>query len=263
VNAKLDFLRLATRDTVELTYLTSHLMEVMGGTFKHSGWLQYKGWTNDGVFLGHGEQDKKLHGVVNISGFKSDEHYSALLDWETFYCTRMDVQVTIRQPDIVNLAEVYARIKHFTKASLIQSDENDTLYLGARTSEIFTRLYEKILDTKYLRLEFEIKGGRARAAWRALRAGSNQNEIFNYYLSRSALPVDICRLYEVAGDGETAHAMREEIKQDDENTLKWLQSIDGAFMKALGNQNIGENVQMILAGWVAYAGLLDRTAEES
>jgi hypothetical protein len=262
MNAKLDFLRLATWDSAELSFLTSHLMEEMNGTFEHAKWLQYKGWANDGVFLGHGEQDNSLHGVVNISGFKSDEHYVNLLEWETFYCTRMDIQVTIRQPSDVILPEVYERIREHTKASLIQSDENDTLYLGARTSEIFTRLYEKILDTKYLRLEFEIKGRRARAAWRALRAGSSPNEIFNYYCGKSHLPVDIIRLFELAGDGETEHAMREEIRKDDENTLKWLQSIDGAFMKALSNHNIGDQVQMILDGWLAYAGNLDRLAEE-
>jgi hypothetical protein len=262
MQSKLDFLRLATWDTAELAFLTSHLMQTMDGGFEHAKWLQYKGWKKDGIFIGHGEQKGKLHGIVNISGYKSDTHYANLLDCETFYCTRLDVQITIPQPHDVLLPEIYERIRDFTKASLIQSDENDTLYLGARTSEIFTRLYEKVLDKKYLRLEFEIKGGRSRSAWRALRNGATTDEIFSYYLQKSALPVDIIRLFEFSGDGETEHAMREEIRKDDENTLKWLQSIDGAVMKALSNHTIGEQVEIILAGWCAYAGNLDRMNEE-
>jgi hypothetical protein len=260
--AKLDFLRLATWDTAELAFLTSHLLELMQGTFSHAKWLQYRGWKNDVVFIGHGEQKNRLHGVVNMSGYSSDDHYHALIEWDTFYCSRIDVQVTVRQPNEVILPEVYERIREFTKTSLIQSELNDTLYVGSRSSDIFTRLYEKVLDTKYLRLEFEIKGKRARSAWRALQAGSSPSEIFNYYASKSHLPVDILRLFELADDGITSHAMREEIKADDEKTLAWLQSIDGAFMKALSNHNIGDQVQMILDGWCAYAGNLDRLNEE-
>jgi hypothetical protein len=262
MKAKLDFLRLATWDTAELAFLTSHLMQAMDTKWEHAKWLQYKGWKNGTVFIGHGEQKNRLHGVVNVSGFGSDLFYVNVLEWETFYCTRLDVQVTIRQPNEVVLPEVYERIRDFTKASLIQSEQNDTLYVGSRSSDIFTRLYEKVLDTKYLRLEFEIKGRRARSAWRALQAGSNPSEIFNYYTSKSHLPVDILRLFELADDGITSHAMREEIKADDEKTLKWLQSIDGAFMKALSNHSIGMQVKIILDGWCAFAGNLDRLSEE-
>jgi hypothetical protein len=88
------------------------------------------------------------------------------------------------------------------------------------------------------------------------------NEIYNHYCSKSALPVDIIRLFEMSGDGETQHAMRMEIEKDDQNTLKWLQSIDMAMMRALNNHNIGEEVNHILNGWAAYAGNLDRIREE-
>jgi hypothetical protein len=260
--AKIDFLRLATWDTAELAFLTSYLMKSLEGGFEHSKWLQYKGWKKDSIFIGHGEQKNRLHGVVNISGYKSDDYFVNFLEWETFYCTRLDVQVTIRQPNDVILPEVYERIREFTKASLIQSDLNDTLYVGSRNSDIFTRLYEKVLDTKYLRLEFEIKGKRARSAWRALQNGSTASEIFNYYASKSALPVDILRLFELADDKITDKAMNEEILKDDQKTLAWLQSIDSAFMKALSNHNIGDQVKIILDGWLAYAGNLDRMNEE-
>lgn len=261
MKSKLDFLRLATWDFSEHAFLTSYLLELMEGSYEQSKWLQYKGWKNKALFVGLGEQNGERHGIVNMSGYNADDHYHCLVDWPTYYCTRMDVQITVKQPESVHLDEVYARVKDHTKASLIQSDENDTLYLGARESAIFTRLYEKILDTKYLRLEFEIKGGRARAAWRAIRAGATIDNVFSHYLKSVKLPSDIKDLYRLAEDGETDYAMTAEILKDDQKTLKWLQSIDGAFMKALGNHNIGEEVHSILAGWVAYAGNLDMMRE--
>lgn len=261
MESKLDFLRLATWETPEHNFLTSHLLQNIEGQWEQSKWLQYKGWKNKTIFVGLGEQNGERHGIVNVSGYFSDTAYVNLLEWPTYYCTRMDVQITVKQPECVHLDEVYARVKNHTKASLIQSDENDTLYLGARESAIFTRLYEKILDTKYLRLEFELKGGRARAAWRAIRAGATSDNVFSHYLKSVKLPSDIKNLFDLAEDGETDYAMTAEILKDDQKTLAWLQSIDGAFMKALGNHNIGEEVHHILQGWVSYAGNLDMMRE--
>lgn len=237
--------------------MQAFLLQNIDGKWEQSRWLQYKGWKNKSVFVGQGEQNGERHCVVNVSGYMADETYEKVIKCEVYYCTRMDVQITIRQPECVHLDEVYARVKNHTKASLIQSDENDTLYLGARESAIFTRLYEKSLGTKYLRLEFEIKGGRARAAWRAIRAGATSDNVFSHYLKSVKLPSDIKELFQLAEDGETDYAMTAEILKDDQKTLKWLQSIDGAFMKALANHNIGEEVQVILQGWVAYAENLD------
>ena len=259
--AKLDFLRLATWDIPAMAYSTSYLMELMPGGWEQSKWLQYHGWKNEVLFTGTGEQNKKRHSIINMSGYRADDHYNALLELDAHYCTRLDVQVTIRQPENVHLDEVYARIKNHVKSSLIQSDENDTLYIGARASDIFTRLYEKILDAKYLRLEFEIKGKRSRAAWRALQAGSSADEIFAYYLKRVKLPSDIKELYKLAEDGETEHAMNMEIEKDDQKTLEWLQSIDGAMRKALANHNIGENVKILVDGWAGFASNLDSMKE--
>ena len=261
MKSKLDFLRLATWDYTAHTFLTAHLLKCFDETWERSKWLQYKGWKSKTVFVGVGEQKGDRHGIVNISGHAADSVYVNLLEWPSHYCTRIDLQITVRQPEIVHLDEVYARVKNHTKASLIQSDENDTLYIGARESAIFTRLYEKILDTKYLRLEFEIKAGRARAAWRAICSGATTDNIFTHYLKGVKLPSDIKELFELAEDGETDYAMTAEILKDDLKTLKWLQSIDGAFMKALGNHNIGEEVHSILVGWSAYAGNLDMMRE--
>lgn len=261
-NSALDYLRLGTWDMAEYPLLVSSLMQLMPGKWEQSKWLQYHGWKNDVLFIGVGEQKKQRHGIVNISGPKSNDHYNYFLEWESLYCTRIDLQITVRQPENVHLDEVYARIKNHVKSSLIQSEQNDTLYVGARTSAIFTRLYEKILDTKYLRLEYEVKGLRARGCWDAMKSGEGVGPIFMYYLKKSKLPLDIKDLFRLSGVGSTACAMLAEIQKDDAKTLKWLQSIDGAIMRALNNHNIGSDVSVIVESWGNYSANLDRFNEE-
>ena len=97
-----------------------------------------------------------------------------------WYATRVDVQITIPQPKI-SLEKIHKSLGK-KKTTLISSEANQTLYVGARTSDVFTRLYEKPLDKMYLRLEFEIKGGSARAVWESIRGGTTIGQIFNYYL---------------------------------------------------------------------------------
>jgi len=255
--AKLDFLRLATWNVAEYTHTISEMMLRDPGGWEPAKWLQYKGKRKGSIFFGMGEQKEKRHCVINISGFESDNFVKGWQLSNGWYATRIDIQVTIARPMGIFLDEVYARLKAHVKTSIIRSDENDTLYVGVRTSDIFTRLYEKPLDIMYLRLEFELKGSRSRAAWRAINTGANISEVFIFYLDRSKLPDDVKGLYIMPDVDATEHAMNEEIKKDDLNTLKWLMTIDGAVMKALSNHAIGERVGMIVQSWANYYAHLD------
>jgi len=261
MTAKLDFLRLATWNVAEYTHTISEMMLRDPGGWEPAKWLQYKGKRKGSIFFGMGEQKGARHCVINISGFESDEFVKGWQLSDGWYATRLDVQVTIAEPIYVNLPEIYARINQHVKSSLIQSDLNDTLYVGVRTSDIFTRLYEKPLDIMYLRLEFELKGSRSRAAWRAINTGAEIAEVFKFYLDRSKLPDDIRGLYVMSGVDATERAMNEEIKKDDLNTLKWLMSIDAAVMKALNNHAIGGRVSQIVESWANYSANLDIIAE--
>ena len=50
--------------------------------------------------------------------------------------------------------------------SIILNPETSTVYLGNRSSDLFMRLYEKLINEKmYLRLEFELKGAYSRNWW--------------------------------------------------------------------------------------------------
>lgn len=258
----LDYLRLATWDITEHTNLLAELLQNSGGKWEHSKWLQYHGWKRETFFLGTGFQKKHRHSIINISGYQADRNYTNLATLESYYATRVDLQITIPQPDNVSLPEVYEWLQiDGVKASIIQSELNDTLYVGARTSDVFIRLYQKPLDQMYLRLEFEFKGRVARGIWNALGAKSTVDEVFQHYLAKCKLPDCVKSHYYDVQDGETAFAIRQEIAKTDRQKLDWLQSIDASVRQALYNHNIGDEVQRLVMSWANEAANVDRIRE--
>ena len=260
--AALDYLRLATWDINEHVFLLSDILSSSPGEWEPGKWLQYHGWKRDSVFIGTGEQRGKRHSVINISGYQSEHNFKNFLKFETYYATRIDLQITIPKPSGIELAETYKGLqKQLIKSSLIQSEENDTLYVGARSSSVFTRLYEKPLDEMYLRLEFEFKGKVARGIWLALQADNTVDEIYQHYLQRSKLPLYITKHFYSAIDGATQFAMRKEIEKSEAKKLAWLQSCDESIRQAMYNHNIGEAARELVMSWGNEAALVDISNE--
>jgi len=260
--AALDYLRLATWDITEHTNLLSELLSVPVCDWKSSKWLQYHGWIRETFFLGTGYQKGRRHSVVNISGFMADRNWYKLSGIKAYYCTRIDIQITIPREDEIILPDIYTKlIKQGIKTSIIQSEINDTLYVGARTSDVFIRLYEKPLDTMHLRLEFEFKGKVAKAIWVALQGKSTPDEVFQHYLGKCKLPDYVKRHFYDVQDGETAFAIRKEIAKTDKAKLEWLQSCDASVRQALYNHNIGSEVQTLVMSWGLEAANVDRILE--
>lgn len=254
--ANLDYLRLAS---FEFNYakLLAELMFWYPGGWKPSRWLQYKGWRKESYFVGVGVQDGKRHMVISSSGTESNRLAHFMDGHLSFYCTRLDVQRTIERPKHVNLR----RIRKGTQTentTLIQSKENDTLYIGSRASDCFTRLYEKPLDTMYLRLEFELKGKRARSAWGALVHGKTPTTIFNHYLLRSKLPQTVKDWYSEPGDEKEEELETEIILKSAKKKLKWLRSLDDCIEKAMASHEIGEEVRTLVLSWAIVANELDK-----
>jgi hypothetical protein len=256
--AALDYLRLATWDTSEHVFLMSDVLKDGNGQWEHSKWLQYHGWKREQFFLGTGYQKKRRHSVVNISGYMADRNYIGLKSYDSYYATRIDVQVTIPKPAGVDLNAIYNLLQtRKVKSSCIQSESNDTLYIGARTSDVFIRLYEKPLDKMYLRFEFEFKGWVARGIWKALQAETTVDEIFQHYLAKCKIPDRIKKFYFEVQDGETAFAIRQEIAKTDRQKLEWLQSIDASVRQSLYNHNIGVEVASLVRAWAWEASNVD------
>ncbi|GAH01447.1 unnamed protein product, partial [marine sediment metagenome] len=190
MNTQLDYLRIASWTVGSYSHILARIMLAWPEDWEQSGWLQYKGWKKEAFFIGHGTQQGKAHTIINVSGNLSQKLLPTLRALENWYATRIDLQITIDAcvmgDDSLSMLRDDCATKNTT---LIESIENDTLYLGSRSSEVFLRLYEKILENKkYLRLEFELKGQRARTCWAAITKGESLDRVFKYYNKRSKLP---------------------------------------------------------------------------
>ncbi len=221
--ASLDYLRLASYDFFYSRVIAKFMRE-WPGKLKPGRWLQYKGWKTESLFVGIGQQEGKQHLIISCSGPPANDLAIFVHNWKGLYCTRLDVQRTIEKPKHSSLR----RIRKATKTdncTLIESKENDTLYVGSRTSDLFTRLYEKPLDEMYLRLEFELKGVRARSAWQAMDHGKTASEVFSHYLGKSKLPETVKVWFREPGDN-TEQELENLVKlHSAKKKLKWLRSL--------------------------------------
>lgn len=257
MTSSLDYIRLATWDDLGYTNLVARLMSSWPADWKQAKWLQYKGWRKDTVFIGQGMQQGRLHCIFQASGTTSQMMLQSLKTLGDWYCTRLDLQITVDAPLNLFLADV--RDSCETKnTTLIESPENHTLYIGSRGSALYTRLYEKVLDRKYLRLEFELKAERSRSCWQAICKGESLDKIFNYYTPKTGLPESIIELFATSENDVTQHVMRQAISADNQKTLKWLLSLDAAVMKALANHDIADTARELVRGWAYHAHYLDR-----
>jgi hypothetical protein len=259
VVAQLDWLRLSCWDWQLYPELLAALMPKVAGRWELGQWLQYKGQKSGGYFVGQAEQNGKRHVVANASGPNALSLYHAstpFADKHGIYCTRLDIQRTIPRPQYGSLRGVRDAMTK-TNTTLIESRDNDTLYVGSRESAIFTRLYEKNLDARYLRLEFELKADRSKAAYRALLAGEPLDAIYFHYLEKSHFPDEVKQWFSGAGDYASEAVLRAETERQDQNTLNWLYGLNNAVRQAAANHSIGANVRSLIAEWHKYALHLD------
>lgn len=261
MNTQTDYLRIASWSDRAYSNIVARVMLAWPDDWKQSKWLQYRGWKKESFFIGHGRQQGKSHTVINVSGSLSQKMLPTLRELDEWYCTRIDLQITIDACVMGDDRLAMVRDDCDTKnTTLIESIENDTLYLGSRSSDVFVRLYEKILeDKKYLRLEFELKGQRARACWLAIVQGESIDKVFKYYNKRSKLPGNVKEWFDAYGVAATQEAMNNEILHASRMKLKWLQSLDTAVMKYMNNHDIGDDVKELIRSWAKHADYLDRT----
>lgn len=257
MTAHLDFIRLGSWSYSSYPHTLSNILEAWPGGWTQGKWLQYVGWRKTGFFIGHGEQNGRRHHVISVSGHLSQRMQAGLAKQSKWYGTRIDLQVTILKPEKLSLPKIQKRMGKKT-ATLISSETNDTLYLGSRTSELFTRLYEKPLDQMYLRLEFELKSTRARACWDAIKAGESVSSIFKYYLIKSKLPDNVKKLFDDARDESTQLAMDAEIAADSAKILAWIRSLDSCMIRHMNNHDIGNEVREVVRSWAYHSATVDK-----
>lgn len=146
---------------------------VIGEDWEPEKRLQYNGIGSGSLFLGDALQRGKSHYMFVASGESADQAYSTWsrnfgpYDWNV---TRIDLQVTVPLPAKFDSRALYDDIVAWDgpgrprKAAIVQSGDGlDTVYIGSRTSDRFTRIYIKPLDSglRALRFEVEYKGDHA------------------------------------------------------------------------------------------------------
>lgn len=246
-----DYLRLATFDHQAYLKILPGLRQ-QGSGWKGAKWLQYSGQrSEEGFFYGLGEQSGRGHFIIQASGAMSHKLYIWLrrvlaAEMLPFYCTRIDLQATKSRPEGFDHLASYKRIRG--KKSVILGDDGHTLYIGARTSDTFWRIYDKTAE--YLRVEIEIKGKQAKRSWQALLAGEEIDGVWNRFLLRSRVPKMLVDAYR--GTGEAVELEDLEIVEDLEGKLAWLAQLDGLAWKLANDHDVGERARGIFKRWSEY-----------
>jgi hypothetical protein len=254
----IDYLRLATFDYQQWLALLPKL-RMMGSGWKGAKWLQYTGQrSKEGYFYGIGEQSKRPHVVLQASGAAAHQLFQRLLPiiegggLSTFYCTRIDLQATKQRPEAYKHLAAYKRLRG--KKSVILGDDGSTLYIGARTSDTFWRIYDKTAEL--LRVEIELKGKQAKRTWASILQGFELGGIWNTYLLRSKVPAMLTEIYR--WDGERVDLAELEPVVDLESKLEWLATLDSLVFKLTNDHDVGERARMLVKRWSEYGQNLDR-----
>lgn len=254
--AYIDYLRLASWDDQEALFLSADLRKSIP-KWRSGFWLQYKGYYGDNSFYGIGEQDKKRHYVWRSAGSSSSVLYDLANDesreHDSIYCTRLDVQVTIKLPPQYNPFDVYEIHKGCggrCGVTIIDSPTGSTIYFGSRTSDKFARLYEKhYADSKYLRLEFEFKGKLARAIYKTLvSTAAGPTAVFQNYLPSFGLSENIISWFHCGNDAEPLRIMIENY-EDMKKKMAWLSSLSNTVIQMGNDHETGDFVRRLLDDW--------------
>jgi hypothetical protein len=248
--AYLDYLRIGCWDD-PTAFLMMAEIRSLGTNWRKSKWLQYDGWRTGGIFYGTGEQQGKRHYIFDVSGPTSIDLFHIAKDHSKCYATRIDVQVTIERPIDYDPHSTYELQKTISKrqSSLILSDSGSTIYFGNRTGDTFARLYEKYLDNQqFLRLEFEIKGIKARSIMMQMSQGLKANDVFMRYVKTIKMP-DYIREWFTAPESGVIFWELEKIHSADKQ-LEWLSSLGNTVVRMGNDHYQGNAVKTILESWL-------------
>lgn len=232
---KIDYLRLATWDFSTYAYMAGMINDQVMTRPGH--WLQYHGRRADdgGIFHGQGRQNGKPHHIAHMSGERSDEWAKYFLgaSWtDEVYCTRLDLQVTIKEPVEHSGVELYNKVHRKVK-SIVMSPGVTTVYIGARSSQLFIRIYEKVLDERFLRCEFELKQDYARNAWQSLvEEKATRADLFNSCLKKASLPMKYEEWFKLNSD-RTDALSAQQLEKDLQAQLTYLKNTEIALSRLL------------------------------
>jgi len=245
-----DWLTLASYNFTGYTTAAAYFRKQDTRKWKPKKWLQYEGFQCGEVFYGKGIQFEgpkqnrieKEHYIIKISGNVAGQWLPDILkqEWAAmFYATRIDLEKTRLAPKKWwKPRELFDWLtSNGVKASHIES-ESHTVYIGARESGRFCRLYEKDMGGDYLRLEIELKKDHSKNAWRFLLDGKTIESIYYSHLLR-------LRLFDAAvsdfapDEKDVLDISLKNEETDMESRLKWVQTLIPTFNRMLNDHTIG------------------------
>lgn len=233
--------------------------------------MQYRGIEADGLFFGEATQDGNWHGLFQASGMAAEMVWPNVNAWPV-KCTRLDLQITCRVPGGYSAYHASNAIREWDgpgrprKVTLIQSGDGlDTVYVGSRSSDRFTRLYVKLdaAGGRWLRFEMEYKGTVAQQAFEKLREDPNPQEAMENALRGEieaipSMPAILGEHFKTfLGDGE-AERPKGEYKASKGHTLNWLyRQVQPAILRAMRDHDEGPAVRSLVRQWAVQADYVD------
>lgn len=227
--------------------------------------MQYGGINYDGVFFGIGEQRGKPHYMVQASGEAADRVLSTL-PVEAMNCTRIDLQLTVEKPPnydaraIVDLLREADWTGRRRQVNLIESDDGyDTIYIGNRQSDRFTRIYVKPTgsDLDTVRFEVEYKGDHARTIFRHV-VDDPQNMHGILLEELQSIPMRYFGVFNDFHDCLHGDAHKPPIKRvnSENSTLEWLSGpVTSSILRLHNAHDTHDRMLDLLRSWCRMCGI--------
>lgn len=203
---------------------------------KSQKWLQWKGeihsYGEGSIFTGVAEIAKADWVVLRASGEISQDvivFFYDLVERDVLKVTRIDVQMTTNEPKEwgqINLCNrLYATGKRAQFLGSIDGSTGkklETVGVGSRTSETYTRIYQKLTDggNRLLRLEVEYKGDKARAVVRDMKETTFSQQL-KYHLQSKLRDSKLSAVFANQLDGIIPHNAKPKV-QVSSKKKKWL-----------------------------------------
>lgn len=201
------------------------------------------------VFVGDSVIKGRVHYIMQISGELASDNdiwliVAPYIKSGSAEITRLDVQMTIPEPldwsqsDFFNDREARGKTVGWAQSTTRDGETLRTVYVGARTSGLFLRLYEKYASgQRLLRCEFEIKRPYSPKWGRQLFSGDvTLSQILRLYIENSKhdglIGMFVPSLHGIIPAG------RLKTVKEDNKTEKWLmEQVLPAFIRVINEHN--------------------------
>lgn len=264
----IDWISLSTTDSTDGACLA--VLNAAQGDTKPASRRQYAGDVGTSAFMGEWIDNGTKRYLYQAWGEAAHDYaLHAARQCQNTRCTRIDIQYTVYQPlnydartmaDALRTGDWRGRRRRITE--IVSDDRLDTVYVGSRSSDVYTRIYTKpAMDTDtgdtrlLLRYELELKGTEADRVWRLLLHAPREESV----ILASELLRDMRKLPEGAvphtryltGTVVPKPRGQRQCLTDDYKTLLWLaHQVEPAARRLLNNHALAGRARALIESWL-------------